>query len=386
MRLRLIINNVNISVDNNVDVYRSMFRAWQTAMQMMEKLIQGMPQRVQNGAILLAMSAWHLYPDMVVLGSEEKLVRQQDALIAAGGCLTVGLESAYPHHGNDGVDWSLSLAHLRFYGDPILAHLSVGNDASRVTFRSFTLVALGSFLRGWCKQSHDFVAGADLVNALWEHINHEAQSILAESRKNEYTWLLREFVACTTSWLAILAHAAGELLGSRGADREEMQLLIRAGARHGSSFLGDEPKITLAFGLFDVSHWLQWSEDIEQRISLLRSLAKRRNWDDKVLIIRYHNEASGGFDLATVFPISRASSKRHQDGTRARVTSHERWISTRFVDENFSPRFCRCRKGVCMSNACSCRKDGFPCSFKCHPQGSTNVCVETTTTTTTKPG
>jgi hypothetical protein len=177
MRLRLIINNVNISVDNNVDVYRNMVRAWQTAMQMMEKLIQGMPQRVQNGAILLAMSAWHLYPDMVVLGSEEKLVRQQDALIAAGGCLTVGLESAYPHHGNDGVDWSLSLAHLRFYGDPILAHRSVGNDASRVTFRSFTLIALGSFLRGWCKQSYDFVAGADLVNALWEHINHEAQSV-----------------------------------------------------------------------------------------------------------------------------------------------------------------------------------------------------------------
>jgi hypothetical protein len=116
MRLRLIINNLNISVDNNVNVYRSVVRAWQTAMQMMEKLIQGMPQRVQNGAILLAMSAWHLYPDKVVLGSEEKLVRQQDPLIAAGGCLTVGLESAYPDHGNDGVYWSLSLAHLRFYG------------------------------------------------------------------------------------------------------------------------------------------------------------------------------------------------------------------------------------------------------------------------------
>ena len=35
-------------------------------------LVQGSHQRVQNGALLLSLSTWHLYPDMVVHGIENE--------------------------------------------------------------------------------------------------------------------------------------------------------------------------------------------------------------------------------------------------------------------------------------------------------------------------
>ena len=372
-RCRLIINNLNISVDNNVDVYGSVIRAWKTAMQMMERLIKGMPQRVQNGAILLAMSAWHLYPDMVVLGSEEKLVRQQDSLITEGGYLTVGLESANPHDGNEGVYWSLSLAHLRFYGDPVLAHRYVGNDASRVTFRSFTLLALGSFLRTWCKQVNGLVAGAGLVKALWEHISQGPHPHAGKFQQDSKASCAFERVTCTTSWLAILANAAEDLLDPQDPDREEKQLLLQAGARHGSLFFGNEPTKTRAFGLYDASLWLRWSEDIEQCIALLRSVAKRRKWHDKVLIIRYKNGISGDFDLATVSPILKGSRIWGEGGTKHPVKSHTRWISTPALIVNSSVH-CSCAKGGCTSNKCSCRRNGLSCNSKCHRKGPIMVC------------
>src|SRR2546428_785069 len=66
-QLMLIIDNIRIPVNNKMHVYESVLQAWKTAMVTMEKLVSGMPQSVQNGEILLGLSAWHLYPDMLVL-------------------------------------------------------------------------------------------------------------------------------------------------------------------------------------------------------------------------------------------------------------------------------------------------------------------------------
>ena len=38
----------------------------------MDNLLQGMPQSVQDGAALLGLSSWHIYPDMVVVGETTK--------------------------------------------------------------------------------------------------------------------------------------------------------------------------------------------------------------------------------------------------------------------------------------------------------------------------
>ncbi|EIT74986.1 hypothetical protein AO1008_07794 [Aspergillus oryzae 100-8] len=117
---------------------------------MVQNLLMGISQRVNSGAVLLALSAWHLYPDMDVFCVSR---------------LIVGLEDADPSH-STGIFWSLSLSHLRYYSDPVLCRRSVAEDASGVSFNELTLVALGCFLQRWCAWTQDGLA----INSVVEMI------------------------------------------------------------------------------------------------------------------------------------------------------------------------------------------------------------------------
>lgn len=68
----LIVNNVNVPVTTNMVVYKSVLDARKPAMVSMNDFINGISQRVQTGALLLGLSAWHLYPYMVVYGQQTK--------------------------------------------------------------------------------------------------------------------------------------------------------------------------------------------------------------------------------------------------------------------------------------------------------------------------
>ncbi|OAF60938.1 hypothetical protein VC83_02413 [Pseudogymnoascus destructans] len=84
------------------------------ALEGVELLLSGSPQKMQSGELLLGLSAWHLYPDLNVLDVATAIVRQQDRLVPAYGILTIGFK-----RGDDydvrGLQWSLPLAHLRYY-------------------------------------------------------------------------------------------------------------------------------------------------------------------------------------------------------------------------------------------------------------------------------
>lgn len=116
----------------------------------MDNLCKGIPQRLHNGAVLVAMTAWHLYPDMSLFGAQSKNLQQRDSLISPGGHLTVGLEDSNPSS-TAGVYWSLSLANLRFYENPVLA-TSNANDASRVSFQDLVLISIRSLFFGMGKR------------------------------------------------------------------------------------------------------------------------------------------------------------------------------------------------------------------------------------------
>lgn len=74
LQFRLVVDNVNIPVDHMTDGYKSGLNAWITTLKTVDKLIEGMPHSIQNGAVLLGLSVWHLYPDMVVLGDTMKKI------------------------------------------------------------------------------------------------------------------------------------------------------------------------------------------------------------------------------------------------------------------------------------------------------------------------
>ncbi|KAI6784675.1 uncharacterized protein J7T54_006721 [Emericellopsis cladophorae] len=115
-----LLNQLSLPVGSQSMVYENVCKTWVTALMTVDKLVQGHPYSAQDGAVLLALSSWHLYPDLIVLGSSTQELRLGDDLIAPGGALTIGLQSS-DSDAFKGVHWSLSLAHLRYYGAPVLA-------------------------------------------------------------------------------------------------------------------------------------------------------------------------------------------------------------------------------------------------------------------------
>lgn len=56
-QLRLVLENISIPVNNQADLYQSLLKAWTNALVMVENLVAGMPQSVNDGGVLIALSA-----------------------------------------------------------------------------------------------------------------------------------------------------------------------------------------------------------------------------------------------------------------------------------------------------------------------------------------
>jgi hypothetical protein len=68
IQVQLILDNLDLTVDSSKIVYKGVVNAWKMAMEMMENLLNGISQSAPNGSILVTLSAWHIYPDMLVFG------------------------------------------------------------------------------------------------------------------------------------------------------------------------------------------------------------------------------------------------------------------------------------------------------------------------------
>ncbi|BAE58905.1 unnamed protein product [Aspergillus oryzae RIB40] len=240
---------------------------------MVQNLLMGISQRVNSGAVLLALSAWHLYPDMDVFCVSNKTVEQEDALMSGAGRLIVGLEDADPSY-STGIFWSLSLSHLRYYGDPVLCRRSVAEDASRVSFNEFTLVALGCLLQRWCTWTQDGLA-----------INSVVEMIIS----------------------------LGDFVG---------EVSIKMGTRRGATFLGplDEHPPRL-FGLSSPQVVLNLlRDDAECQIDAMRAIVRSSpDVGDSTMFIGYTHECQrlGKWqEFTTVVPIATKEGKK----------KHVRWV------------------------------------------------------------
>ncbi|KAI3316533.1 hypothetical protein HD806DRAFT_517305 [Xylariaceae sp. AK1471] len=147
----LIAQNVNVAIhDHGKSLYSNILHVWRTALSALEGLILGRPHVVRDAPVLLGLSAWHIFPDMVVFNGQSgsTTVQMKDALIKEGGILSLGFSDPGPHE-NQGVYWSLSLAHHTFYGKPTLQTRRLDSDGSRLTLDEFILVCMGSLLSSW---------------------------------------------------------------------------------------------------------------------------------------------------------------------------------------------------------------------------------------------
>ncbi|KAH7378517.1 hypothetical protein BKA64DRAFT_244287 [Cadophora sp. MPI-SDFR-AT-0126] len=146
-------------------------------MSLMDKIVSGMPHSVEHPELMLALSSWHLYSDMIILHGKVKTVWQNDPLVIAGGIITLGLHN--PNVLNDlRISWSLPLSHLRYYGKPVMRTGSVGIKRSRVSMDELVFITLGCVTSCWGQDSSNLHLFARFIQALLgKYVRHEHHTL-----------------------------------------------------------------------------------------------------------------------------------------------------------------------------------------------------------------
>ncbi|KAF5695498.1 hypothetical protein FGLOB1_14014 [Fusarium globosum] len=321
-QLMLIVDNTELPVSTTPQLFENVRGSWRSAMVAIDSLVKGLPQSVQDGAVLLGLSSWHLYPDMVVLGKGPSPVRveQKDDLINPAGLLTIGLNIASSKH--HGVYWSLPLSHLRYYGGPVMAERSLATQGNRITVQELFQVSVGSLTRSWNKDRKNI---ASIIAQLWGYIDSEAHQHAAPGMMH---------------WLGYIARAMDPLLHSGDLAQKQCLQLMRYGERHCQSFLEEGRPVPELFGILKLTTLLPLLNHEEDGVEILRSYAESIGQSsERAYLIRYlvgkgdSNSYSLNFEYATAFPTQQPSLKRNYDGSSIQGIGHVRWVQTQFATD-----------------------------------------------------
>jgi hypothetical protein len=283
-----------------MDVYVSVMTAWKNAMVTMDKLVVGMSHSVHEGSVLLGLAAWHLYPDMIVLSSSSTEVKQNDPLVNPGGIVTIGLQGLHPES-TQGIYWSLPLAYVRFYGDPVQAEASVSSDSSRVSMEHFLQVMLGALCTVWGLTGSEVKEGAKLIKLAWKCFLRGLDSLPESSHKPELIH---------THWLKIMADAASYFLKSKGTEQESCRRLIALGQKRCNLLGVPSPYMVPIMGLRGDSY-VRMIDHPEAKVMFLRNVAMEYQVPIDTLVIRIQVNGPGNlklYEYLTVLP-SRARSQ-----------------------------------------------------------------------------
>ena len=334
-QLMLIAQNISLTVNAKMTTYDGVIGAVKVAMTTVDRLIDGMPQSPQDGAALLGLSAWHVFPDMLVLGGKTVEVQQHDELVGHGGRLTLGLHFG-PDCVRDGLHWSLPLAHLRYYGDPVRSERAITDVGSRIPFSHFRLVILGASLNAWGLKNHSDAIRCQFVRLLW----HLMRSVHNRS---------------IFPWLATLGRAAEAFETATEPEMTVFCQLISFGHRRASSFLSQSAVPLLAMSA--TRSILEGLEGRESQIAFLRIIAGiSNNSREYSLVIRFKIKPSDmppgfclcrchseGFAYATASP--RLLQRETSNGDLEDELLHIRWAPSINVKRSYlNP--CRCEIGA----------------------------------------
>ena len=324
---RLIVDSLErTSVNANPKLSDSVLHTWKAALEQMESLAKGEPQRSVSGEVLLALLSWHLYPNLVIMGesyAHSVNVRQEDPLLGRGNVLTIGLQ----RHGEGelgegcGITWSLPLAHLRYYGKPVMSSTSMNRiERSRINMEELLFTALGCILQDWKGDSIAIIKMMSLLKSFRAIIDQAA----ADGNKQAKALIELEN---GQSWLMLILDAATRFFKLQDCEKNTAKKLIHLGGSKGSRFLG-RPESPL-FGLLKVSSYIPAFCE-EDRISTLREIAVETGIPPNSAIIRYKHEfPQRGFaiEYATALPIPSRRAKRDLQGEYKASLNHVRWLN-----------------------------------------------------------
>ncbi|KAL1850169.1 hypothetical protein Daus18300_013037 [Diaporthe australafricana] len=274
-QLELLVENAGIPVSQASTTYRSVMDAWTTALSTVEKLLEGVPQSINDGSVILALTSWHLYPDMFVVGAGPNIISQHDPLYPKGTVITLGQSSRPPDATSDGVFWSLPLACLKYYGDPVVRTRTLGESTSRLTFPEVMQVVLGCMLAGWGDYGRDVRQACVNVVSLAECLSRNEPKEPGNPR----------------SWMQLLTESAESYLEEADSSQNHLRSLTLRGQRRYKHLLWDpkqEHPGPALFGLGSLNTVLHLIENMESKISFLRLAAQNlMNANHNNVLIRY---------------------------------------------------------------------------------------------------
>ncbi|MCJ1371364.1 hypothetical protein MMC20_002579 [Loxospora ochrophaea] len=289
----------------------------------MEGLIAGVSQNARSGAIVLALSSWHLFPDMAVVSPTNAHVRQQDPIFDLGAVLTLGLEEG-PNASYGSIYWSLSMAHLRHYGTPVVSTRSIDSfERSRLNLNEFFQVTLGSLLAGWGDAGSDVMAAIHWLVKVLDILRDAAGK---GSKSAQDILLIKE------SWFNLMLHAAKNHLSSclvLGNDAKTVAKLISLGRRRGQDFLGLSP--SPVFGLLEQGQYVAFIDGEEQKIAFLRriatDMATEMGLDSSQIFIRYcHSFERVGKTVYEYASALTSRKRKHGDDSATERHGHYRLL------------------------------------------------------------
>ena len=329
-QLMLIIKSAQLPFNDGESTYSKVIEAWRQAMSVLENLLCGRPQEISSRSILVALSAWRLFPDILVLGRQTTPVKFNDCFVDPLGIATIAKEprsKIAPRFTN----WSLTLSHYRYYGDPVTVKSET--DFSRVSIQQLHLVALGSLFHAWRVDQRDLFSATKCIVSLW--------NFLCQGSPPEH-------LVKAIPWLEYLAHAAEVLLTS---DTEGPRQLFAFGKRRAKNFLGISDRVRYPFfGLASeaILDGLTQDDEEERAVAYLRKIAAINLlptsdafiWSSRDL--GTGNERIQVCEYGTVAPYASAAKKRDSDGNILAEAVHARWLHKQPAYKMFGRDFNRC--------------------------------------------
>ncbi|KAI0555611.1 hypothetical protein F4679DRAFT_524444 [Xylaria curta] len=306
-QLMIILKNIRIQVNTKKDTFDSVIEALTTALTAMDRLVQGIPQRITNGATLLAISSWHLYPDMCVIASEVKSISQGDELMVGA---TLTLSAANLDESKAGVFWSLPLSRMRYYARPKIVERQVASDTSFVSLAEFRIVCLGAIIGSWLDTGSDEDCCCRLIITIFDKVKDCRDRV---------------------PWFEVLNKAANDYIASQNTLRQRYRQLLGLGSRQSGHFLNFSHTNSVPFFGLHLFHNLSTLfHDEESAISFLRQVASSLDTHPENLIIRYFRTSQdviSKFEFCSAMPSRQKAEKSACGGVSRSNQDHHRWVT-----------------------------------------------------------
>lgn len=325
-QFKLVIDNIRLPFLDSGTTFDKVTQAWIRSMEVLETLLGNEPQVAFDRSVLLAISSWHLYPNLLVFQEEATNVAFSDDLFPALGVLSLGFEyharSRDLHNGkaqDSGLGmatrWSLALSHLRYYGSPVQVR-SDENQRERATIDEIWLTCLGAILRQWEVSISNLEASVQWFQKVGD--------LLHPVEESEKTAL---------SWLSELCRAAGTISSQDDTKRQDRMRFVKFGWRKDTQLLSYQKVLRPPFfGLCnpDVLCALSKREGTEIGFEFFRSVAQRLNLPAEHAIICRSKEDDNlieAYEWATISPVQAGLDGPSQlDKDDSRLLRNARWL------------------------------------------------------------